>query len=74
VTVAQGLLLKAGVVAKQLTMERHYMVNSGGSFVFDPRYLVFEFTYDLLLRCAWAPAPRSHLTPRACAASRRCSW
>ena len=54
------IIQHAEAVASQLTAARHYVTthnvtdtsgNSSSSIrVFDPRYLVFEFTWNILLR------------------------
>ena len=49
----QEIKLQASKVALDITNERHFMKMSATnpSFIeFDPRYLVFEFTYSLMLR------------------------
>ena len=54
-TVFQSLVLKADDVATRVTTQRHYVRGdpSGGSaVVFDPRLLLFEFTYAIVLRQA----------------------
>jgi len=51
--ISQEIKLQASKVAGDVTSERHYMkMNpSNPNFIeFDPRFLVFEFTYSLLLR------------------------
>ena len=51
--ISQEIKLQASQVATAITNERHFMkVNpSNPNFIeFDPRYLVFEFTYSLMLR------------------------
>ena len=64
--VERAALSKAEELAKSLTSRRHYLtasatptdgpITSTGALTqsadFDPRYLVFEFTHDLLLRSA----------------------
>lgn len=44
--------LQASKVAEDVATDRHFMqlTPDGNYFVFDPRYLVFEFTYSLMLR------------------------
>ena len=46
----QEITLQASQVATDLTSERHFMKVSPSMIQFDPRYLVFEFTYSLMLR------------------------
>jgi hypothetical protein len=49
----QEIKLQASKVATDITNERHFMKTdpSNPNFIeFDPRYLVFEFTYSLMLR------------------------
>lgn len=49
----QSLKLQASLLASNLSMRRHYAFSTSDSesqFSFDPRFLVFEFTYNLLLR------------------------
>uniref|UniRef100_A0A7R9W9B5 ubiquitinyl hydrolase 1 n=1 Tax=Pseudictyota dubia TaxID=2749911 RepID=A0A7R9W9B5_9STRA len=48
--VCQEISLQASQVATNLTCERHFMKVDPSAITFDPRYLVFEFTYSLLLR------------------------
>ncbi len=51
--ISQEIKLQASKVAGDVTCERHYMkMNPANPTVieFDPRFLVFEFTYSLLLR------------------------
>ena len=56
---------KANALAKEVSSQRHYMTHQpagatavmgsspgGSALEFDPRFLVFEFTYDILLRSA----------------------
>lgn len=48
-----ALQLKAEALAEALTSERHYVRPRGeeeGGVSFDPRFLVFEFAYNILLR------------------------
>jgi hypothetical protein len=50
---AQELQLKSQGVAEGLVSGRHYTCQSTANpahFDFDPRFLVFEFTYNILLR------------------------
>jgi len=52
-TIVQEIKLQSSKVATDIANERHYMrMNSANpNFIeFDPRYLVFEFTYSLMLR------------------------
>lgn len=48
----QGIVIKAGKLAEELAMRRHYVTvdTARGVMAFDPRFLVFEFTYNLILR------------------------
>jgi len=48
----QEISLLSSTIASDLTSERHYMNfnNSTGKITFDPRFLVFEFTYSIMLR------------------------
>ena len=46
----QEISLQASKTAEDLTCQRHYMTVSASSIQFDPRYLVFEYTYSLMLR------------------------
>ena len=48
----QGLLLKVGELAVGLAATRHYITRdpADGSLAYDPRFLVFEFACNLLLR------------------------
>lgn len=46
----QEIGLQASKVATDLTCERHFMRVSPTAVEFDPRFLVFEFTYSLMLR------------------------
>ncbi len=46
----QEIGLHASKVATDLTGERHFMRVSPTAVKFDPRFLVFEFTYSLMLR------------------------
>ena len=50
--ICQEIKLQASKVASDVANERHFMqVTSDGNYIeFDPRYLVFEFTYSLMLR------------------------
>lgn len=51
--VSQEIKLQASKVAEDITCERHYMKmnpSNPNAIEFDPRFLVFEFTYSLLLR------------------------
>jgi hypothetical protein len=45
-------LIQAGEdLSKNITMARHYMTPLGnGQYSFDPRYLVFEFVWNIQLR------------------------
>jgi len=44
--------LSSDALAKQLCTKRHYITKSSnsGGFVYDPRFLVFEFMHDIVLR------------------------
>lgn len=46
----QEISLQASKTAEDLTCERHYMSLNSSTITFDPRYLVFQFTYSLMLR------------------------
>lgn len=48
----QEIQLQASKVASDIANDRHYMsLTPDGNFIqFDPRYLVFEFTYSIMLR------------------------
>ena len=50
----QEILLLASTVATDITNERHFMKMSSAvdptCITFDPRFLVFEFTYSIMLR------------------------
>ena len=46
----QEISLQASKTAEDLTAQRHYMKMSASTIEFDPRYLVFEYTYSLMLR------------------------
>ena len=46
----QEIGLQASKVAADLTSERHFMRITPNVVEFDPRFLVFEFTYSLMLR------------------------
>jgi len=50
--IAQEIMLQSSKVALDIANERHYMkMATNPNFIeFDPRYLVFEFTYSLMLR------------------------
>ena len=55
--VEQGIILGPKLiqlgdeVAKAVTTGRHYMTrNADGTYTFDPRYLVFEFVWNIQLR------------------------
>lgn len=46
-----SLLQASQALADNLVSERHYIAkNIKGSYEFDPRYLIFEFTWNILLR------------------------
>lgn len=44
------ITLQASKVATDITTERHFMHVTSNVVEFDPRFLVFEFTYSLMLR------------------------
>lgn len=46
----QEIALQSSKVAADVTCERHFMQVTTDSVKFDPRFLVFEFTYSLMLR------------------------
>eukprot|EP01012_Entosiphon_sulcatum_P062087 TRINITY_DN8821_c0_g1_i1.p1 TRINITY_DN8821_c0_g1~~TRINITY_DN8821_c0_g1_i1.p1 ORF type:complete len:4205 (-),score=604.71 TRINITY_DN8821_c0_g1_i1:28-12642(-) len=47
----QGLAAMANRLAENLTAARHYIEPAkGGTFIFDPRFAVFEFVHNVLLR------------------------
>lgn len=46
----QEIGLQSSKVAVDLTCERHFMQITADAVQFDPRFLVFEFTYSLMLR------------------------
>jgi hypothetical protein len=46
----QEIALQSSKVAEDLTCSRHYMTVTPSSIYFDPRFLVFEFTYSIMLR------------------------
>ena len=48
----QGIAIKADKLAEELANSRHYITVDAnrGIMYFDPRFLVFEFTYNLILR------------------------
>ena len=50
--ITQEIKLQASKVAADIANERHFMkMTPDGNFIeFDPRFLVFEFTYSLMLR------------------------
>lgn len=50
--ICQEIKLQASKVASDVANERHFMkLSADSNFIeFDPRYLVFEFTYSLMLR------------------------
>jgi hypothetical protein len=50
--VCQEISLQSTKVATDISTARHYMkMTTDGNFIeFDPRFLVFEFTYSLMLR------------------------
>jgi hypothetical protein len=46
----QEINLQSSKVASDITCERHFLKLSPTAVEFDPRFLVFEFTYSLMLR------------------------
>lgn len=48
--ICQEINLQSSKVASDLTCERHFMQVTPDAVLFDPRFLVFEFTYSLMLR------------------------
>ena len=50
--ICKEIKLQSAKVASDIANERHFMkvTSDGNYFEFDPRYLVFEFTYSLMLR------------------------
>jgi Protein of unknown function (DUF3638) len=50
--ICQEIKLQSSKVATDVAIDRHFMsVTPDGNFIlFDPRYLVFEFTYSIMLR------------------------
>ena len=50
--ICKEIKLQSAKVATDIANERHFMnVTSDGNYIeFDPRYLVFEFTYSIMLR------------------------
>jgi len=46
----QEISLQSSKVALDITCERHFLKLSPTAVEFDPRFLVFEFTYSLMLR------------------------
>jgi hypothetical protein len=50
--IRKEIKLQASKVAKDIATERHFMkLTADGNYIeFDPRFLVFEFTYSLMLR------------------------
>lgn len=50
-TLGPKLVQLGDEMAKTITMARHYMTKrADASFDFDPRYLVFEFVWNIQLR------------------------
>ena len=41
---------KAGTLANLLSTKRHYMQKTEGRYTYDPRFLLFEFTWNMVLR------------------------
>jgi hypothetical protein len=41
---------KAGTLANLLSTKRHYMQTTEGRYTYDPRFLLFEFTWNMVLR------------------------
>lgn len=50
IRLSKEIELQAAKVAADITNERHFMSTDGNFISFDPRYLVFEFTYSIMLR------------------------
>eukprot|EP01063_Lacrimia_lanifica_P039595 TRINITY_DN8724_c1_g4_i1.p1 TRINITY_DN8724_c1_g4~~TRINITY_DN8724_c1_g4_i1.p1 ORF type:complete len:4579 (+),score=2099.61 TRINITY_DN8724_c1_g4_i1:248-13984(+) len=50
--VLAALQQKSGAVARTLTMSRSYLTKETGkeSYMFDPRFMLFEFTWNIVLR------------------------
>jgi hypothetical protein len=50
--IVQDIVIKADKLAEELANRRHYISVDAAKGVmhFDPRFLVFEFTYNMLLR------------------------
>ena len=48
----QEIGLQSSKVATDLTCERHFMRVSPAAVEFDPRFLVFEVSYNTVLSCA----------------------
>jgi hypothetical protein len=46
----QEIALQSSKIALDVTCERHFMQVTADTVQFDPRFLVFEFTYSLMLR------------------------
>jgi len=54
-TIRHAIILEAGVVAKELACKRMFvqketLPDGAQALTFDPRFLVAEFTYNLMLR------------------------
>lgn len=47
---AQSLCLQTEALCKLLTVKRQYFKSVDGELKYDPRYLVFEFLFDVVLR------------------------
>ena len=45
-----GLILKGESLARQLSTKRTYIDKVGEELIYDPRFLVFEFTWNIVLR------------------------
>ena len=48
--VAAGIRLQAATLAGMLSTERQIVHSDAAEQTFDPRFLVFEFTYSMVLR------------------------
>jgi hypothetical protein len=52
----QEIKLQSTTLAKELSAQRHHLharprqANGAGDWLYDPRFVVFEYTFDLLLR------------------------
>ena len=57
-----AILQKADSLAMVLTAARHYVNNTNGRLSADPRYLVFEFTWNIVLRKSQIQMVRSFIS------------